>query len=93
MKKAVIYCKCIGAMLVLNLLIPVILFAQDKIVVDKESVSSWLQRNWMIVALGVLVLILLIALVGRGNKSKRTTTTVTKDAGDRVKSVTTVKEE
>ena len=93
MKKSFIYSKRIGSMLILNLMVPAIIFAQEKIVVDKDTVSSWLQKNWMILALGVLVLILLIALVGKGNRIKRTTTTITKDAGDRVKSVTTVKEE
>lgn len=92
MKKASIYFNRVGSFLFLYLLAPCIIFAQDKIVVDKESISVWLQRHWIIVALGVLVLILLFALAGR-TKTRRTTTTVTKDEGDRVKSVTTVREE
>ena len=89
MKKASIYFNRVGSFLFLYLLAPCIIFAQDKIVVDKES---WVQRHWIIVGLGVLVLILLFALAGR-TKTRRTTTTVTKDEGDRVKSVTTVREE
>ena len=38
--------------------------AQDKIDINKEEVASWLERNWLWVVAGV-VLIILIAMIGR----------------------------
>ena len=66
--------------------------AQDKIEIDKEDIGSWFQRNWIWVAGGVL-LILLISLMGsRGKAGSRKTTTVIKDEQGHTKSVTTTEE-
>lgn len=69
--------------------------AQDKIEIDTEEVGSWFERNWMWVAAGVLLL-LLIVLLGRGRNASRgnsrRTTTVVKDAQGNTKSVTTTEE-
>jgi hypothetical protein len=65
--------------------------AQEKIEIDKEEVGSWFERNWMWVA-GAVLLIILIALLGRGKAGSRKTTTVVKDAGGHTKSVTTTEE-
>lgn len=69
--------------------------AQDKIDIDKEEVASWLERNWMWVVAGV-VLLILIAMLGRKRTTTRgglrKTTTVVKDADGHTKSVTTTEE-
>lgn len=71
--------------------------AQDKIDIDKEEVASWLERNWIWVVAGV-VLIILIAMLGRRRTTTNTrggfrkTTTVVKDADGHTKSVTTTEE-
>ena len=65
------------------------LIAQQDVKVNGREVGSWFERNWMWVAGGALVL-LIIAFAGRGgNAKKRTTTTVLKDGLGNVKSVTT----
>ncbi len=65
--------------------------AQDKIEIDKEEIGSWFERNWIWVAAG-LILIVLIALMGRGKAGSRKSTTVVKDAQGHTKSVTTTEE-
>lgn len=71
--------------------------AQDKIDIDKEEVTTWLQRNWIWIIAGIVVL-LLIAMVGRRRTRTTTrgglrkTTTVIKDADGHTKSVTTTEE-
>lgn len=70
--------------------------AQDKIDINKEEVASWLERNWIWVVAGV-VLIILIAMIGRRRTTTtrgglRKTTTVIKDADGHTKSVTTTEE-
>lgn len=65
--------------------------AQDKIEIDKEEIGSWIERNWIWVAAGLL-LIVLIALMGRSKAASRKTTTVVKDAQGHTKSVTTTEE-
>lgn len=69
--------------------------AQDKIEIDTEEVSSWIERNWMWVA-GVALLLLFIVLLGRSRSGSRhdsrRTTTVIKDAQGNTKSVTTTEE-
>jgi protein-S-isoprenylcysteine O-methyltransferase Ste14 len=65
--------------------------AQDQIEIDKEEIGSWFERNWIWVAAGVL-LIVLIALMGRGKAGSRKTTTVVKDPQGHTKSVTTTEE-
>ena len=65
--------------------------AQDQIEIDKREIGSWFERNWIWVAAGVL-LIVLIALMGRGKAGSRKTTTVVKDAQGHTKSVTTTEE-
>lgn len=80
----------------LLMLITTTVFAQDKIEVDTGEVKSWLEQNWMWVAGGVVLLILIIAL-GRGNRTNRVrgtkrTTTVVKDPAGHTRSVTTTEE-
>ena len=65
--------------------------AQDKIQIGKEEIGSWFERNWIWVA-GGIVLILIIALLSRGKAGSRKTTTVVKDAQGHTKSVTTTEE-
>ncbi len=81
--------------LLLFMLIGVAAQAQEKIEIDTKEVGSWFERNWMWVAAGVLLL-LLIALLGRsrnGSKGEsRRTTTVIRDAQGNTKSVTTTEE-
>jgi len=66
-------------------------FAQDKIEIDKQEVGNWFQRNWIWVAAGAVVLVLIIALSGR-SKTQRKITTVTKDDMGNVKRVVTTEE-
>lgn len=77
----------------LAFLFPELVQAQNKIVIDKNSVSTWLEQNWILLAIGGLALVLFFAFGSKSSITKRTTTTVTKDEDDRVKSVTTVREE
>ena len=72
-----------------------VLFAQDKIEIDKEEIGSWFQHNWLWVAGGVLLLLLIVVLASGGNKSitRRKTTTVIKDPEGHTKSITTVEEQ
>ncbi|HZI52566.1 MAG TPA: hypothetical protein VFD56_02635 [Chitinophagaceae bacterium] len=73
------------------MLISLMVRAQEKIVIDKEEIGTWFERNWMWVAGGV-VLVLLIAVLSRGNTSRlgsRRTTTVIKDEHGKTKSVVT----
>ena len=76
---------------VILMLSGIIVRAQDKIEIDKEEISSWFERNWIWVA-GGLVLILIIALLSRGKGGSRKTTTVIKDPHGHTKSVTTTEE-
>jgi cell division protein FtsW (lipid II flippase) len=78
---------------VILMLSGIIVQAQDKIQIDKEEIGSWFERHWIWVA-GGLVLILIIALLSRGNSKagSRKTTTVVKDAQGLTKSVTTTEE-
>jgi len=66
----------------------IVLFAQDKIVIDKQEAESWLSRNWIWVALGVLILLILL-FSGSSSRRRRKTTTVVKDDYGNVKQVTT----
>ncbi len=67
------------------------LFAQTQVTVDTEQVESWMETNWIWLAAGALVLILIIAFAASGNKSRRKsiTTTVIKDELGNVKKVHT----
>ncbi len=68
---------------------------QEKIEIDTGEVGSWFERNWMWVAAGVLLLLLLVVLGRSRNGSRgdiRRTTTVVKDAQGNTKSVTTTEE-
>jgi hypothetical protein len=65
--------------------------AQDKIEIDKQEIGSWFERNWIWVAGGML-LIILIVLISRGKAGSRKTTTVIKDGQGHTKSVTTTEE-
>ena len=62
--------------------------AQDKIEIDTQEVSSWFQRNWPLVAGGVLLIVLAI-IFGRRTKPRSKTTTVVNDRMGNVKKVTT----
>lgn len=73
------------------LLVNAILFAQDKIVIDKSEAESWFMRNWIWVALGALVLLILL-FSGSSSRRKRTTTVVKDDYGN-VRKVTTTEVE
>jgi hypothetical protein len=65
------------------------LLAQQDVKVNGHDVGSWFERNWMWVAGGALVL-LIIAFAGRGGSTKKKiTTTVLKDDLGNVRSVTT----
>jgi len=77
----------------LAFLSPGLVQAQDKVVIDKNHVTSWLQQNWILLAIGGLAVLLFFAFTGTRKVTRRTTTTVTKDEDDRVKTVTTVREE
>jgi hypothetical protein len=81
--------------LLLFMLIGIIAQAQEKIEIDTKEVGSWFERNWMWVAAGVLLL-LLIVLLGRSRNGSRgetrRTTTVVRDAQGNTKSVTTTEE-
>ena len=80
MKKPTIY-RLTGALLVLLMLfaIPTVVMAQDHINIDKNDVKSWFQRNWIWVALGVLVILIIAVSSGsrRRVRSGGTTTTTT----------------
>ena len=69
-----------------------VVFAQDKIVIDKQEAESWLSRNWIWVAVGALVLIILL-FSGSSRARRRSTTTVVKDDYGNVKKVTTTEVE
>lgn len=67
--------------------------AQDKIDINTEEVESWFERNWMWVAAGVILLLLIVLFSrNRANHGSRRTTTVIKDADGQTKSVTTTEE-
>lgn len=77
------------------LLVSVITHAQNK-EINTEEVKSWLEQNWIWVAGGVILLIL-IMLLSRGSKTNRfsgtrKTTTVIRDDEGHTKSVTTTEE-
>jgi uncharacterized membrane protein len=78
------------------MLVSVISHAQNK-EVSTEEVKSWLEQNWIWVAGGVILLIL-IMLLSRGTKTTnrfsgtRKTTTVVRDNEGHTKSVTTIEE-
>jgi len=77
------------------MLTSMIVRAQDKIVIDKQEIKTWFEQNWMWVAVGAVVLVLLIALLSRRTTSRhgsRKTTTVIKDEQGKTQSVTTTEE-
>ena len=75
--------------LILLLVTPFIsIIAQQDVKINGNDVGSWFDRNWMWVG-GAILILLIIALAGRGNKKRKTITTVTKDDLGKVKSVTT----
>ncbi len=69
-------------------LLQLIVNAQDKVVIDTKEVSTWFERNWPLVAGGVL-LILLIIIFGRRSNRKFHSTTIVNDRMGNVKKVTT----
>ncbi|MGZ8558001.1 MAG: hypothetical protein ACXWWC_06710 [Chitinophagaceae bacterium] len=66
--------------------------AQEKVELDTKDVASWFESNWMWVAAGVIILLMII-LFSRGKSGHRKTTTVIKDAHGKTKSVTTTEEQ
>ena len=69
--------------------IPTVVMAQDHITIDKSEVKSWLQQNWIWVALGVLVVLIIAISAGSGSRNRRRSTTVVKDELGNVKRITT----
>lgn len=87
MKKPTIY-RLTGAVLILMMLfaIPTVVMAQDHIDINKNEVKSWLQQNWIWVALGVLFILVIAVSTGSRRRNRRidraattTTTTVVRD--------------
>ena len=66
-------------------------FSQDNTVnVNGEDIGAWFSRNWMWVAGGFIVLLLLIGLFSSGSRSRRKTTIVREeDANGIVRTTTT----
>ena len=64
------------------------LIAQQDVKINGRDVGSWFDRNWMWVG-GAVLILLILAFAGRGNKKRKTITTVMKDDLGNVKSVTT----
>jgi hypothetical protein len=89
MKKATsrIAIQYYGVMILLLIAPFITLIAQSDVKIDGRDVGSWFERNWMWVA-GAALILLIIAVSGRGG-SKRKTTTIIKDDVGNVKSVTT----
>ena len=76
------------SVLMLLLLAPFMtLIAQQDVKINGREVGSWFDRNWIWVA-GVVLILLIAALVGRGSKRRKVTTVMKDDMGN-VKSVTT----
>ena len=66
--------------------------AQGKVEIGTHELVSWFENNWMWIAAGVLIL-LMIVLFSRGKGGRRKTTTVIKDSHGKTKSVTTIEEQ
>lgn len=83
-------CKSLGLFLVLSLL-SIAGFSQDNTVnVNGEDIGAWFSRNWIWVAGGFVVLLLLIGLLNSGSRSKRKTTIVREeDANGIIRTTTT----
>ena len=66
-------------------------FSQDNTVnVNGEDIGAWFSRNWIWVAGGFVVLLLLIGLFNSGSRSKRKTTIVREeDANGIIRTTTT----
>ncbi|GAO41574.1 hypothetical protein [Flavihumibacter petaseus] len=84
----------IGYLLVTTWLLAITteIFAQDKIVIDKDQAAGFLERNWIwlsIVALAILIII--FSGSGRRRASTTTTTKVVKDDVGNVTRVETTK--
>ena len=75
-----------GTLLLFSML-PTLIFAQEKVEISEQEVSSWFGRNWMWIAGGAILLLLIFLF--SGNSSRRKTTTVIKDDYGNVKEVTT----
>lgn len=83
--------KKISLTAIFSFFILAIVRAQDSVVVDKQEAVSWLRQNWMWVA-GAVVLIILIAALSGGSRTRKTktiTTTTLADTQGNVKKVTT----
>ena len=82
--------KSIGLFLLFSF-IAVAGFAQDKTVnINGEDLGTWFSRNWIWVAAGFVVLLLLIGLFSSGSRSRRKTTIVREeDANGIIRTTTT----
>ena len=77
------------------LLMSMVVNAQENIKINKEEIGTWFEQNWLWVVGGLVVLVLLIAVLGRARASRlgsRRTTTVIKDEHGKTKSVVTTEE-
>ena len=66
------------------------LFAQDKIEIDRQQASGFLEKNWIIIVL-VVIAVLVFMFSGSSRRKSTTTTTVEKDDLGNVKRVETTK--
>ena len=83
-------CKALVFFLLLSLL-SIAGFSQDNTVnVNGEDIGAWFSRNWIWVAGGFIVLLLLIGLFSSGSRSRRKTTIVREeDANGIIRTTTT----
>jgi cell division protein FtsW (lipid II flippase) len=79
------------SLLLIFTLVSLSLIAQETVEINSQDISSWFERNWMWVAGGVLLLVLIALFSGRSKRTRKTTTVV-KDTYGNVKSVTTTEE-
>ena len=79
------------ALLLLFSFITLLGFGQDKTInINGEDLGTWFSRNWIWVAAGFVVLLLLIGLFSSGSRSRRKTTIVREeDANGIVRTTTT----
>jgi hypothetical protein len=83
-------CKAFTIFLLLSM-ISIAGFSQDNTInVNGEDIGAWFSRNWMWVAGGFVVLLLLIGLFSSGSRTKRKTTIVREeDANGIIRTTTT----
>jgi len=90
MKKIISQAKYVLAFLP-ALILSLQTYAQEKVEIDSQDISSWFSANWMWVV-GGIVLLTLIILFSSGSSTRRqqrTTTIVKDDLGNTKRVVTT----